>query len=776
MMMARHPPSIRQPVTRERSASRPAVPIPLAVLLGFVAATWLLLAWPAAAGGSTIEGEGPVLPPGSEPGSATLEGVVVDEVGRPFLGAIVRLHLATDEGRPGVYLRPAYTGVDGTYRLDDLAAACYAVIVEAPAGTEFGSGAATDEQVRCLDGGQADDSLRSVARRPSAGPSSADAGTSGRTGTAADAASGALDPAGTDPVPAVRAAAPARTLTLLHVGQHRGRVEPLQLELQLGDVAVEAEVGGWARIVTALDRARPADAPESVLAVHTGGVLGGSALARVFGGAAGADLLNHACLDYLAPGPADRARSDELDVFHHFLSDGRCDTTMLGSIEPPVALHPIGDETVALVAADGGADGGPAGDGDLAGVVAATGDRIERLLDDGITTIVVVSGLGLDADRELAAALPAVDAVIGGGGSSLLGDLAPLGLAPDGPYPERLTNADGDPVCLGHTGTGGRSVGRLELGLDERGRVVRCGGRLQFLLGAQAVAADGTGPLPDDDRAAVAREIATHPELSTVEPDAGVTAALARWTAALDLRLDDPVATVTDELCHTSVPSRTVGLLCGPGDHVVDITGPRPDVQQVVADAFRWWGGSDRSAGSGPIVSVIDSATTADAVGPGPLTLLEAYRLLGHQPHLVVVELTGAELAAALEEAVAAGLDADPTTQSAYPHTSGVRSSPDLAEPEGRRVGPIEVLTGDDRWEPIDPTGGYVVITTDLLVGPASPHATIRAAVEAGRGTTTNVGGAEVLVDYVDRVLDGVIEPPNWPAASSPADAQDDGS
>ncbi|MEM9565717.1 MAG: hypothetical protein AAGA93_24065, partial [Actinomycetota bacterium] len=559
-----------------RSASRPAVPTPPAVLAGFVAAAWLLLAWPSAASGSTADDEGPFPLAGvTEPGSAILQGVVVDELGRPFLGAIVRLHLASDDGRPGAYLRPAYTGVDGTYRLDDLPAACYAVIVEAPAGTGFAAGASTDEQLRCVDTGQADDSLRSVARRLTPDPSAGDAG--GHSTDQADGSTGDPDPGAIVPIPATRAAAPVRTLTLVHVGQHQGRVEPTRLQLQLGEVAVEAEVGGWARIVTALERARPVDAPESVLTVHTGGVLGGTALAQVFGGAAGADLLNRACLDVIAPGPTDRARDDELAVFHHFLGDGRCDTTLLGGVEPPVALQPVGDETVAFVAAE---------PGDTAAVVATTRERIERLLDDGITTIVVVSGLGLAIDRELASALPQVDAVIGSGGPAPLGDLTAVGIETDGPYPERHTNADGDPVCLGNTGPGGRSIGQLELGLDGDGRVTSCGGRVQLLLGGQAVAADGTGPLPADDRANVAREISTNPELAIVDPDPGVTAALARWTTALDLRLDDPVATVTDELCHTVVPGRTVGLLCGPGDHVVDIPGPRPDVQQVVADAF----------------------------------------------------------------------------------------------------------------------------------------------------------------------------------------------
>lgn len=725
---------------RLASAFRRAAPSPPAKRRGLAAVGGMALVLPALlavpAGAVTVPlPDEPVL---LDQGSGSISGVVVDVDGRPYLGAIVQLYEADDAGDPGPHLRPAFTGVDGRYRIDDLPGGCYAVVVEAPAGTAFGGRTSTDTQTRCLGDGETIDPIRSIVAPTS---SAAALGTN----------QGAVE---------------RWSLQLIHVGHHLGQLQPSTIGLDLDGTAAVVEIGGWARVVAAVRQARPADAPESTITLHTGGVLGGSALSHLFGGATDADLMGHACFDYLAPSPEDRARPAELDVFLDFLDDQDCSPTVLGPGDGPatgltVATRPVGTRTVGLITVAGLDGGDGAGPVDIESVATATTDRIEELAGQGVTAIVVLSGLGLAADRELAAALPEIDAIVGGGPGSLLGELSDLGLASAGPYPTELRNADGDPVCLGHAGDRARAVGHLSVELDIDGTVVACGGRIQLLLGRHLVTGDGDPGLAVETRARLEQEVATRPELTTVDPDLATNVALARWTEALDLRFDDPVATVTDDLCRTTIPSRTVGILCGSGDEVVDTTGPRSDVQGLVADAFRHRIEEGVGTGGDPLVAIIASDSVVAGVEPGPMTIVDAYRLLPGEPSLVVIELSGAELRAALEEGIAGALASDGiTTTNPYPHTSGLRWKPDLARGRGDRVGPIEVAAdGDGGWLPVEPDDRVRVVTTADLVTEDSPYTVFADASAEGRTRATTIGGAEALVDYVDDELGGLVSP-----------------
>ena len=477
------------PAKRRRLAAVGGMALALPALALPALALPALLAVPAGAVTIPLPDE-PVL---LEPGSGTISGVVVDVDGRPYLGAIVQLHEADERGDPGRRLRPAFTGVDGRYRMDDLPDGCYVVVVEAPAGTAFDGPTSTETRTRCLGDGEAMDPIRSIVTRTS---SAAALGTN----------QGAVE---------------RWSLQLIHVGHHLGQLEPSTVGLDLDGTATVVEIGGWARVVAAIRQARPADAPESTITLHTGGVLGGSALSHLFGGATDADLMGHACFDYLAPSPEDRARPAELDRFLGFLDDQACSPTVLGpgsepEAGPAVATRPVGARTVGLVTVAAPERADAAGPVDIDAVAAATTDHIDELTDQGVTAIVVLSGLGLTADRVLAAALPEVDAVVGGGPGSLLGDLTDLGLPSAGAYPTELRNADGDPVCLGHAGDRAQAVGHLAVELDPDGTVVACGGRIQLLLGRHLVTSDGDPGQAVDARARLEREVAARPELTTV--------------------------------------------------------------------------------------------------------------------------------------------------------------------------------------------------------------------------------------------------------------------
>ena len=123
---------------------------------------------------------------------------------------------------------------------------------------------------------------------------------------------------------------------------------------------------------------------------------------------------------------------------------------------------------------------------------------------DGPRTILLLSHMGLLADRWLASNVPGVDAILGGHSHTLLAN----GLAnAAGPHP-----VEAGRVRIVQAGAHGRYIGRLDLDLDAEGRVLRHGGTVRELTAdlpedpaVQALVAGLALPLDEMRRRPVAR-------------------------------------------------------------------------------------------------------------------------------------------------------------------------------------------------------------------------------------------------------------------------------
>lgn len=665
---------------------------------------------------------------------AIIAGVVVDHDGQPQPDVVVQLYTTGSDGGADQLIRPVSTGADGRWRLEDLAADCYLVVVEAPAGTTFPDGA-TDEHEVCLDPGQADETLRSTTE-PVPDPANAT--------ESAELPEARPPPGGTA----------ALTVDLLHLGRHLGRLEPSPQRLDIAGLTVDVETGGWPRLEAALRaEAEPSTGTfgASTVLVDTGGILGPSPLSRVFGGAADAAMLNRVCFDVVAPDAGDLERDPALGTFVDFLTDGGCDTRILLPTDgattdpaanvPGAAIRPVGPDRDGAAIAFVTATDRP---GPRADAPAATAARVDRLLAGGFERIVVISALGRLADRALVATLPGVDAVLGVGSGS-----------DDGP--DYAANADGDPVCLSHTEGGTASLGHLRIGFDGAGGITDCAASTTLLLGEQVAVVDpatGRSRTPTGaERRAITRSLAEDPTRAVVPPDEAAGRALTSWGRALDVLLDEPIGAVDERYCRTSVPGRQVGLLCGTDEAVSDVLGPRTDAQQLVARAFLAAAGA---SGGRPTVAVVDSGNVDRTMEPGVLRRSDVYRVVAGDRTLVELDLSGTELIQVLEEGVAAAIDGDQPDPDAYPHTAGLIWRPDYGRPAGQRLGTVEVTSGPGQPAvPLDPEARYRVVTTDDLVGGPRSYPTLRTAAEEGRSRDTAIGDAEAVLAYIEDVLGG---------------------
>ena len=109
-----------------------------------------------------------------------------------------------------------------------------------------------------------------------------------------------------------------------------------------------------------------------------------------------------------------------------------------------------------------------------------------RLGKQGVNKIVVLSHIGLDEDRKLAAQVSKVDVIVGGHSHTLLSNTSKE--AKD-VYPVAVKDRDGRPVYIVQAGGGdGRFVGRLDLEFDAAGIVTKASGDSIYL--AKSVAGD----------------------------------------------------------------------------------------------------------------------------------------------------------------------------------------------------------------------------------------------------------------------------------------------
>ena len=136
-------------------------------------------------------------------------------------------------------------------------------------------------------------------------------------------------------------------------------------------------------------------------------------------------------------------------------------------------------------------------------------------------------------------------------------------------------------------------------------------------------------------------------------------------------------------------------------------------------------------------------------VAAGGLSMNTAFTLLPFTNVLVEVELTGREVVAALEDAVANHLDLAQSSGS-HPYAAGLRWDLDMSKPKGQRFGNVQVRhKSSGAWTAINPTQTYVVVTNDFIASGKDGYTALGTAYNAGRYVNTYLLYTQSFVDYV---------------------------
>lgn len=275
------------------------------------------------------------------------------------------------------------------------------------------------------------------------------------------------------------AAEAARGVTLLHVNDFHSRHEPVARATGAACRADAACLGGSARLAGGIAAARAAAAAASrgVLAVDAGDQFMGSLFYTHHRGAAELAVMTAWGCDVMTPGnhefdngPPVLARfaqgarfpivSANIDTRAEPLLDGRL-RPWWETVRGGARLAVVGvttPETPQLSSPGRGLR--------FADPAEAAARAIAEIRAGGPATVVLLSHLGLAADRRIAQQVAGIDVIVGGHSHSLLGPEPEA----EGPAPLLVEGRDRT-VRIVQTGAYGRFLGRLDLDLAADGRV-----------------------------------------------------------------------------------------------------------------------------------------------------------------------------------------------------------------------------------------------------------------------------------------------------------------
>ena len=519
-------------------------------------------------------------------------------------------------------------------------------------------------------------------------------------------------------------------LTILHVNDLHSRIEPIN---RFGstcapeDDAAGACFGGVARLATAVAaRREAADAP--VLLLDAGDQFQGSLFHTTYKGRAAAEFMNRIGFDAMAvgnhefdDGPETLAEFIEAVDFpvisgNTFVRD---EPALRGRLPGYVILEAGGERVgvVSVLAPDTAETSSPGPNVAFSDPIRYLQSIVPEIEAQGVDKIVALAHVGLPMDREIAAAAPGIDLIVGGHSHTLLSNEDPDAA---GPYPVMVANLQGGETPIVQAYAYSKYLGEITLTFDESGAVT---------------AAEG-GPILLD---------------ASFAPDAEI----AERVAALAAPIEDLKQEVIGE---ATAPIDGDRASCRSGECAMGV---------LVTDAML--------AATDAEIAIQNGGGLRASIDAGPVTMGEVLTVLPFQNTIATLELTGAGIVEALEN----GVSAVEEGAGRFPQVGGMRYAWDPSAAPGSRIVSVEVAE-DQGWIPIDRDATYSVVTNNFMRKGGDGYAVFadrgRNAYDFGPGLETATADyIAANTPYTPRLEGRVrrIEPAAEPSAEADADASE---
>jgi len=512
------------------------------------------------------------------------------------------------------------------------------------------------------------------------------------------------------------------TLTLVHTNDTHAHLEPMELTLS----GKKVRVGGVAQRVAFFDRLRAGR--RNLLFLDAGDVFQGTLYFNQYRGLADRYFMHRMLYRVMALG------NHEFDLgpgpLADFLKGARFKVVSANvdvSAEPrlkdlfaPYAVVQVGEERVGVIGLTTPDTKEIANPGPTVAFLdpyESAQKAVYELLAKGVNKIVVLSHLGYGEDLKLARRLVGAQVIVGGHSHTLLGSFPHPELRPAGPYPTVVKNPEGKDVLVVQAWEWGKVVGLLEVTFAPTGELLAYKG--QALLMTPEVA-------PEDFFAKEAL-----------------------------LAYAQPVMALMGQVI---------------AEAKVDLVGERAIVRKresnlgnLIADGMVW-----KTRGAGVQIALQNGGGIRASIPKGPITVGKVYEVLPFGNTLVVMDLKGKEILAALEN----GVSQWEQGAGRFLQVSGLRYAFDLARPAGSRVVRVEVKT-EKGFAPLDLEATYRVVVNNFIANGGDGFTVLKEA--QGYRVDTGFSDAESFMDYlkelkvVEAQVEGRIEVLNEPKGEKPA-------
>lgn len=537
------------------------------------------------------------------------------------------------------------------------------------------------------------------------------------------------------------------TITILHVNDSHSHLEPNSYDLVLGGEKTRVSMGGFPQLVTLMDE--QAKTSTNPILLHAGDAMAGTIYYSLFKGASDAEAMN------LIPWDAFALGNHEFDGGNETLSNflGVLDTSAIsanvvpdkGSILEgawqPYKVVTIGEEKIGLIGINivgkTKNSSNPGNDIQFFDEIETTKKYVAELETQKINKIIVISHTGIDNAIDMAEKVGGIDVIVNGDSHTLLGgeDLKKTSLEPENDYPVIVSSPRKQPVAIVQSWEYTKLLGKLEVSFDNMGVITNTKGTPMIILSDSFKRKDSTGnrvELTGADREAIYDEIKQNPSLVIVEADETAEGVIEKYKTEKDKLGKKVIGEVAENIPGGSdvrIPQKSQG------GHFT---------AQVVAEGTLH---RIKSMGTGHIDAVIQNAGGVRIpLVQGPINTETVFTLLPFSNTIMTIEITGAQIKTALEQAIDFALNPQGSTGS-FPYTAGMRYATNLEATMGNRVSDIE-MQQEGTWSPIDDNKTYILGVNNYIAGGKDGYI-ILGEIPSSKKTDLYLNDAQMFTDYV---------------------------
>ncbi|ORZ34282.1 Metallo-dependent phosphatase-like protein [Catenaria anguillulae PL171] len=290
---------------------------------------------------------------------------------------------------------------------------------------------------------------------------------------------------------------------------------------------------------------------------------------------------------------------------------------------------------------------------------------VNELQAMGIKRIIAVSHNGLDDDKIVAESTKGINLIVGGHSHSLMSKNSSL---PDvkGTYPLPVTNKEGKKTYIVQAKAWGEYIGKLSIAWDAESNIVSL----------------------DGDPIHLTMDIAQHNATQEV---------VKKWRAPFDAAAKEVVGNSKTAMKRGDCNDKACPL------------------GWFIAETLR-----KSYSGSLPNFGMINAGGIRADLGAGDIRVGDIMGILPFPNSQVVIEMPGDRVLTMLEHLAltADGPDAkrkDGKTVSSFAQFSGLRARLDKSKPKYERVYGAEVEVAPGKWEPVEKSKKYAVVTLDFM-------------------------------------------------------------